>query len=197
MKKLFLLSIAFFSFSLAQAQRAHYGLKAGINASTLNVKNQDVFEYKLGVHAGGLAHIHLTQHLALQPEILYSNQGGKVRNADVKHHVNYISVPVLAQLMFGDGFRLQAGPQVSFLTGAKRQDENDNKLNIKQSYEAVDFSIAAGLSIVSSSGLGADVRWLFGLTNINDVPPRTPTKNSMGQLGVFYLLNYSNARHSH
>jgi hypothetical protein len=197
MKKLFLLSIAFFSFSLAQAQRAHYGLKAGINASTLNVKNQDVFEYKLGVHAGGLAHIHLTQHLALQPEILYSNQGGKVRNADVKHHVNYISVPVLAQLMFGDGFRLQAGPQVSFLTGAKRQDENDNKLNIKQSYEAVDFSIAAGLSFVSSSGLGADVRWLFGLTNINDVPPRTPTKNSMGQLGVFYLLNYSNARHSH
>jgi hypothetical protein len=197
MKKLFLLSIAFFSFSLAQAQRAHYGLKAGINASTLNVKNQDVFEYKLGVHAGGLAHIHLTQHLALQPEILYSNQGGKVRNADVKHHVNYISVPVLAQLMFGDGFRLQAGPQVSFLTGAKRQDENNNKLNIKQSYEAVDFSIAAGLSFVSSSGLGADVRWLFGLTNINDVPPRTPTKNSMGQLGVFYLLNYSNARHSH
>jgi hypothetical protein len=197
MKKLFLLSIAFISCTLAQAQRVHYGIKAGINASTLNVKNQDVFDYKLGVHAGGLAHIHITQNLALQPELLYSNQGGKVQNSEVKHHVNYISVPVLGQFMFGDGFRLQAGPQVSFLAGAKRQDQDDNRLNIKENYEAVDFALAAGLSFVSSSGLGADVRWLFGLTNINDVPPRTPIKNSLGQVGLFYLLNYSNARHSH
>jgi hypothetical protein len=197
MKKLLLFGIAFLSWSLVQAQRVHYGLKAGINTSTLNIQNQDVFDYKLGIHAGGLAHIHITQNLAIQPELLYSNQGGKVRNADVKHHVNYIAVPVLGQFMFGDGFRLQAGPQVSFLTGANRQDENDNRLNIKENYEAVDFALAAGLSFVSSAGLGADVRWLFGLTNINDVPPRTPTKNSLGQVGIFYLFNYGNARHSH
>ncbi|MDB5261542.1 MAG: hypothetical protein JWQ14_823, partial [Adhaeribacter sp.] len=158
---------------------------------------QDVYDYKLGLHAGALAHIHITQQFAIQPELLYSNQGGKVHNADIKHHVNYIAVPVLGQFMFGDGFRLQAGPQISFLAGAKRQDQDDNKLNIKENYEAVDFSLAAGLSFVSSSGLGADVRWLFGLNNINDVPPRNTVKNSLGQVGIFYLLNYSNARHSH
>ena len=197
MKKIFLLSFAFFSFNLVNAQRTHFGLKGGLNDSTLEVKYQDVFDYKLGFHAGALAHIHITQRIALQPELLYSNQGGKIRNSEVKHHVNYIAVPVLGQFMFGDGFRLQAGPQVGFLVGAKRQDQDDNRFNIKENYEAVDFSLAAGLSFVSSSGLGADVRWLFGLTNINDVPPRTPIKNSLGQIGLFYLLDYRNARHSH
>ena len=32
--------------------------------------------------------------------------------------LNYINVPVL-QYMFGDGFRLQTGPQLGILTNAK------------------------------------------------------------------------------
>lgn len=197
MKKILLLTIAVCSFNLVQAQRTHFGLKAGLNASTLKVKNQDIYDYKAGLHVGGLAHIHVTRQFAVQPELLYSNQGGKLQNSEVKHHVNYVTVPVMGQYMFGDGFRLQAGPQVGFLVGAKRQDQDDNKFNIKENYEAVDFSLAAGLSFVSSSGFGADFRWLFGLTNINDVPPRNPIKNNLGQIGVFYLFNYNNARHTH
>ena len=197
MKKFFLLTIAVFSLNLVNAQRTHFGLKAGLNASTLKQKNQDNYDYKPGLHVGGLAHIHVTRQVAVQPEIIYSNQGGKLENSEVKHHVNYIAVPVIGQYMFGDGFRLQAGPQVGFLVGAKRQDQDDNKFNIKENYEAVDFSLAAGLSFVSTSGLGADFRWLFGLTNINDVPPRTPLKNNLGQIGIFYLFNYNNARHTH
>ncbi len=197
MKKFFFLVFTVFTVNLAQAQRTHLGLKAGLNTSTLNVKNQDLYDYKLGWHAGGLAHIHITQKIALQPELIYTNQGGELRNSEVKHHVNYIAVPVLGQYMFANGFRLQAGPQVGFLVAAKRQDQDNNRFNIKENYEAVDFSIAAGLSYVSGSGFGADVRYLFGLTNINDVPPRTPIKNSLAQIGVFYLVNYRNARHSH
>ncbi|WP_190277570.1 porin family protein [Adhaeribacter rhizoryzae] len=197
MKKILLLTIAVFSFNLAQAQRTHFGLKAGLNTSTLKVKNQDVYDYKVGLHVGGLAHIHVTRQFAVQPELLYSNQGGKLENSEEKRHVNYIAVPVMGQYMFGDGFRLQAGPQVGFLVGAKRQDKDDNRFNIKENYEAVDFSLAAGLSFVSRTGFGADFRWLFGLTNINDVPPRNPIKNNLGQIGVFYLFNYNNARHTH
>lgn len=197
MKKLLLLLVAVIYGPMVYAQRTHFGLKGGLNISTLNVKNQNNFEYKVGLHAGGLAHIHITRQLALQPELLYSNQGGKMQNSEVKHHVNYINVPVIGQYMFGDGFRLQAGPQVGFLVGAKRQDQDKNKFNIKENYEAVDFALAAGLSYVATSGFGADFRWLFGLTNINDVPPRTPTHNNLGQIGIFYLVGYNNARHTH
>ncbi|WP_170252600.1 porin family protein [Adhaeribacter aerolatus] len=197
MKKIFLFTIAVFSFTLVQAQRTHFGLKGGFNASTLKLKNQDNFDYKLGLHVGGLAHIHITRQIAIQPELLYSNQGAKLQNSEVKHHINYITVPVMGQYMFGDGFRLEAGPQVGFLVGAKRQDQDDNRFNVKENYEAVDFSLATGLSFISSSGLGADFRWLFGLTNINDVPPRTPLKNHLGQIGIFYLINYNKARHTH
>ncbi|MGV3504944.1 MAG: porin family protein [Adhaeribacter sp.] len=193
MKRVFTFCIALFIFSAASAQEVHFGLKAGLNAAMLTIKDQKETEFKPGLHAGGLAHLHLTRQFALQPELLYSGQGGKqiVANTEYKTNLHYLNLPVLLQYMFDNGFRLQAGPQVGFLLKAQRE-WNSNEANVIGSYKAIDVSLPVGVSYVSHSGLGVDLRWSFGLTNINDEGNKLPEiRNQVGQVGLFYLLNYS------
>ncbi|MGV3640811.1 MAG: porin family protein [Adhaeribacter sp.] len=193
MKRLFSFCIALLAFYTASAQEVHFGLKAGLNAAMLTVKNQGETEFKPGLHAGGLAHIHLTRKFALQPELLYSGQGGKqvISNTEFKTNLHYLNLPVLVQYMFDNGFRLQAGPQVGFLLKAQRE-WNSTEANVIGEYKAIDVSLPVGVSYVSHSGLGVDLRWAFGLNNINDVGNDLPViRNQVGQVGLFYLINYS------
>ncbi|WP_026464961.1 porin family protein [Adhaeribacter aquaticus] len=197
MKKILFIFSLFICVQAAKAQDVHFGLKAGVNAANLIYKNQGEAEFKPGVHGGLLAHIHLFDHFALQPEIIYSAQGAKhvSHNAENKTNLNYLNVPVLVQYMFNNGFRLQAGPQVGFLLSANHE-VNDIKANRIQNFKSTDFSIPVGVSYLHSSGLGVDARWTFGITNINSVGNRLPdTRNSVGQFGLFYMLNYGPGNH--
>src|SRR5687768_14231314 len=99
------------------AQQVHFGLKAGVNFSDVHEEPEYDYESKTGFHVGGLAHIHISDRFAVQPELMYSTQGMKAPNVVGKR--NYVNLPVLAQLMFGEGFRLQTGPQVGLLVSAK------------------------------------------------------------------------------
>ena len=94
-----------------------------MNVSSVDIKNGVDFASKAGLHLGGLAHIHINPHFAIQPELVYSMQGGKDGNEKLK--LNYINVPILLQYMTNEGFRLQTGPQLGFLTSAELEiDEN-------------------------------------------------------------------------
>jgi hypothetical protein len=193
MKRLLFCCIAFFCFQTLKAQEIHFGVKAGLNASMLTIKDQKATEIKPGFHAGGLAHVHLANQLAVQPELFYSGQGGKqiISNTEYKTNLHYLNLPVLLQYMFDNGFRLQAGPQLGFMLKAQRE-VNNSEANIIQNYKSIDVSLPVGLSYVSSSGLGADLRWAFGLKNINDTNKGIPAiRNQVGQVGLFYLINYS------
>jgi hypothetical protein len=192
MKRLLFCGIAFFTLNLGMAQNVHFGVKAGLNAAMLTVKGQKATEFKPGLHAGAQAHIHILDQLALQPELFYSGQGGKriINNVDYKTNLHYLNLPVLLQYMFNNGFRLQAGPQIGFLLSAQ-QKANESKSNIIGQYKAIDVSLPVGVSYLSDSGLGVDLRWAFGLTNLNDDDDNLPVvRNQVGQIGLFYLLHY-------
>src|SRR6187549_120261 len=105
-----------------QAQDIHFGIKGGLNIATLHREaGAPNYSSKPGFHLGGLAHIHISPHFAVQPEIMYSTQGTKSDNinTETKLNLGYINIPVLAQYMFANGFRLETGPQVGFLVSAK------------------------------------------------------------------------------
>jgi len=192
MKKLFLSCFALLLLQVATAQDVHVGLKAGLNAAMLRHDDNFETELKPGFHAGWLAHIHLLKDLALQPELFYSAQGGKTisNNLEINTNLHYLNLPVLVQYMFNNGFRIQAGPQVGFLLKAQQEVNDDTESNIIQNYRTTDFSLPVGISYVSDSGFGIDLRWAFGLSNINDIGNRKPeVQNSVGQIGLFYLLN--------
>ncbi len=198
MKKTILLSFAIIAANFAIAQSVHFGLKGGLNLSNLTYNGAEALDYKVGFHAGAVAHIHISRRFALQPELTYSNQGGErtFNNTDIKANLNYINIPLLAQYMFGKGFRLETGPQLGFLVGAK-QKVNNNETNIKGNYKSTDFSWAFGVGYVGRQGIGFDARWLVGASNINDVPNLPATYNNNFQLGLFYMLDPSHNRNAH
>jgi hypothetical protein len=189
MKKLLSVCSVILFFSLfANAQHTSFGVKAGINASSVNVEDGTDYNNKVGIHLGGLAHIHITQHFAFQPELVYSMQGGKDGD-NYKLKLNYLNIPLLAQYMTHDGFRLQTGPQIGFLTSAKSK-SGDVEVDIKDQLESVDFSwvFGAGYLFPGAGGIGVDARYNLGLSNISD-DNDFEAKNRVFQIGVFYQFN--------
>jgi len=192
MKKI--LSAAVLSFIIlgtVQANNINIGIKGGLNGYTVRGNNLADYTPKLGFHAGVLGHIHLATKFALQPEIYYSVQGTKYKSAgtEVDLQLNYVNVPVLFQYMFDNGFRLQLGPQLGILTGARSKVGN-TKTNVNSSFKTVDVGVAAGISYVKpSTGFGFDIRYNHGLTNINSSNTYN-TYNRGIQLGLFYLFQH-------
>ncbi len=172
------------------AQHSHIGIKGGLNLYDVYNDNNVDYDYKAGFHAGLLAHIHLAKHFALQPEVVYSSQGAQYNffNTTTRFNLDYINVPVLFQLMFGNGFRLQVGPQVGFLINAKSKN-NNYSFDHRDDLTLVDVGAAAGMSYVTKIGLGFDARYVHGLTNINQ-NTIVYSSNRGFQLGLFYLFKH-------
>ena len=173
---------------LANAQsNVHWGLKGGVNISAVNISGGGDYNSKAGFHAGGLAHIHLSKTWALQPELMYSTQGGK--DGSTKLNLDYINIPLQVQYMFNNGFRLQTGPQLGLLTNARIK-TGDVKVDVKDGLTNADFSWTFGTSYLTKSGLGVDLRYNAGLTDI-DKATNVSYKNSVFQLGLFYQFMHS------
>jgi hypothetical protein len=173
------------------AQNATIGLKGGLNVATIKVNGANEWGSKPGFNGGLLAHVHLSPQIALQPEVVYSSEGAKytISNGEHKLSLNYINVPLQLQYMFNNGFRLQTGPQVGFLTGVKDKiNQTETGYFTTQDFKSVDFSWSAGLGYLTYSGLGIDARYNFGLSNINNGGSNT-LRNNVFQLGLFYMLN--------
>lgn len=196
MKNLYAFALVLFVSAVAVAQeRPKFGLKGGLNISKLNFDNGTNADWRTGYHIGALSHIHVTPSFSLQPELYYSSQGGKFPAGNNTRNLNlsYINLPVLLQYNFANGFRLQGGPQLGFLVGV------DDEINgIEQNFyntnniNSIDVSLPLGISYLGYSGFGVDARYNIGLTDVFE--GATEAKNSVFQVGVFYLFDH---RHKH
>jgi|SRR5436190_10867271 len=189
MKKIFFVGIIclFLQANIkAQTPDVHFGLKAGVNFSTIKISDGDYYDSKTGFHVGGLAHIHVAKHFAIQPEVLYSTQGAN--RGSTKHKENYINVPVLGQYMTNTGFRLQTGPQVGFVVSAKSE-TGDVEVDIKDQVNTVEFGWSFGASYICKFGFGLDARYNLGISNITETESVT-AKNRVFQVGAFYQFQH-------
>lgn len=188
MKKISLFMTAVFlsAVTMAQNDRVNFGLKAGVNLANLNVEDYDETEMKLGMYGGALAHIHITPNIGLQPEVVYSTQGAK--DGDTKWLIDYVNVPIMLQYMFNNGFRIETGPQVGFLTRAKIE-VDDEELDIKDDLKKTDISWGFGLNYLSTSGIGVGARYNLGLTDINEDDAGNKITNQVFQVGLFLMFD--------
>jgi len=170
----------------AQYADTHFGVKAGLNISSLDVKDGVDFDSKAGLYLGGLAHMHLSPHFAVQPEVVYSQQGGKDGND--KWNINYVNVPILLEYMAGNGFRIETGPQLGIKTAAKIKSGDVEVQN--HDVNTFDFSWPIGASYVFAGGIGVDVRYNIGITNVNDAESPV-VRNRVFQIGLFYQFTNS------
>jgi hypothetical protein len=122
MKKIIIVLTALTITLGANAQNLNFGVKAGMNLSSLSsVKygsdKQDASSMVFGFHAGGYAHYAFNEMFGVQGELLFSTQGGKKKgfgDADVRF--NFINVPLLLSLTIPNlpELRFFGGTQVGF-----------------------------------------------------------------------------------
>ena len=173
----------------AQAQTGvRFGLKGGINYSTITAKNTDGIESKLGLQAGAFANFGLSDLISIQPEVLYSQKGFQSEgNSKNKAKFNYIDIPVLVKVNAG-GLFFEAGPQLGILASAKVTDGSID-VDVKKNLNTVDFGYVAGLGYQLETGPMIGLRYNGGITDIaKDGNNDNKTRNSAFQLYVGYTF---------
>lgn len=190
MKKICLLAIGITSTIFSFSQAAKLGVKAGLNISSLKIEDFDNTDSRLGLHAGLLAHIHLAPSWAVQPELVYSAEGGKVDfggGSEATYKNDYVNIPVMLQYMFDNGFRLEAGPQLGLLVSSKIEDENDNEADADDVFKTTNVSLGVGLNYLSHSGFGFGGRYNHGISNIAE--GNGDAKGRVFQISLFYMFD--------
>lgn len=180
----------------AQAQvEVSLGVKGGANFASVNVSDaQATWDNKTGFHGGAFGLIKITK-IGIQPELIFSQQGSKVRfnSQDFNANFSYLNVPVLLKLYLAAGLNLQLGPQFGFLTSAE-SDYNpvtntpQNGTDLKSFYKNSDLSVAMGVGWDLPLGITLDARYNLGVKEIQDSPSMQAAKNQVFQLSVGYKL---------
>ncbi|KUJ61823.1 hypothetical protein AR687_11445 [Flavobacteriaceae bacterium CRH] len=160
MKKIILCAIAIMAFGFANAQKTRFGVKGGLNIATIG--GEDRANALIGFQLGGFAEVKVWKKLYIQPELLFSAQGGKFdgynTQRDYTVNLNYINVPVLAKYYITKQFTVEAGPQLGFLVSS------DDRFREK----TVDagFNLGAGYNFTDNFSVG--IRYTIGLTSAYD-----------------------------
>ncbi|WP_426058862.1 porin family protein [Hymenobacter sp. B1770] len=173
----------------ANAQEVRFGLKGGVNYSTITTDDNDEdIESKIGLLGGAFANFGLSDLISIQPEVLYSQKGAQSESMnDAKFKLNYIDVPVLVKVNAG-GLFFEGGPQVGFLAGAKITD-GTTSVDVKDNFKSVDFGYAVGLGYQAESGPMIGLRYNGGITNISkETSDNDKTRNSAFQLYVGFAF---------
>jgi len=143
-----------------------FGLKGGVNVSNFTGGDFPNFEKSpyVAFHLGGLVRIKF-DHLALQPELLFSSQGAKLDDgvSEETYKVSYVNIPIMLQWQFKGSLYVEAGPQVGF----KVSEEIPNS-TIEDFAKGTDLSIGFGLGFLKSKGLGIGARYMVGVSKVGD-----------------------------
>jgi hypothetical protein len=167
------------SFSLVSAQETsmmRFGVKGGVNVSTLFTEDADS-KGLIGFNLGVFAKFPIVKEISVQPELYYTTKGATVTydNAFVdgkgKFQLNYLELPLLVVVNVTENVNIHAGPYVSYLITGKVKNESDVVIfNFEDNIDTDDYNrTEAGLA----AGLGADIgtfsvggRYYYGLTKV-------------------------------
>ena len=121
---------------LASAQEVKFGVKGGLNISLLSLSGSipagGSTSSNTGFVIGGIADIKINDKLSIQPELLFSNDGGTYQYTNTvdaninftgvygqKITTNSLSIPIVAKYNVIDNLSIDAGVQISYLLSAK------------------------------------------------------------------------------
>ncbi|WP_343658397.1 porin family protein [Chryseobacterium sp.] len=171
------------STSSASSSPVRFGLKAGLNISSISNSNANS---KAGFYGGVFANIPVAQDFSVQPEVLYSGQGAKAKsNSNVKLNTDYIAVPVMLQYNLIPNLYVEAGPQFAFLISAKGKDNNAS-VDVKDDFKTFDFGLGLGAGYYFTQNIGVNVRYTAGLSKIAKEDDGDSSRNGVFQIGLAY-----------
>lgn len=191
-KALFLVTVSCLLFTTAMAQPGiHLGVKGGANLTKINGEQfKEAFNFNY--HLGAYLELGLAEHFGIQPELIFSQSTSQTgtrfsdiyndfpNSNDQKVKLNYLSIPVLANIKVNRALWLQLGPQYSILM----DDHKSLGENTKSAFKDGDFSAVGGIWIQLPVGLSLSARYVIGLSNISDISNDNRWKNQAIQLGI-------------
>lgn len=180
-----LLAITFVTGGYAQSFK--FGPKVGLNVSNYtgdNVKSDAL----VGFHLGGLLNFGIGNVFSIQPEVLFSTQGAKIKdnNDEYEFKTSYVSVPVMLKARTGFGLYLEAGPQVAFKTGEDIGNQTINKFA-----DNLDLAVGGGIGYQAGFGLGIGARYVQGVSKVGTFSTsnlKADVKNSIIQVSLFWAI---------
>jgi len=190
MKKLLLLFVfAFLTVAVAQAQISpSFGVKVGANYSGFEGDNAGDQQRIFGAHAGLFVSLPIVEDFfSIKPEVLYSMKGAESEDDLFETKLNYIDVPVLAQINAGPLY-FEAGPQASFRVSGKIKTpagESDDLEGL--GYKSALFGYAAGIGLATPLGLSIGVRYSADASKITDNDDNK-VRNSVYMLTLGYAF---------
>lgn len=206
MKKNILPLFVIFVFGFANAQiknQISYGIKGGLNIATWVGDVGDV-NSKVGFHFGVFSEIKLSNKFSLQPELLYSSQGVKLKevvlnikginySADGNINLSYLNIPITMKYYVAKNISLDAGSQVGFLTNGKAEGTlNGDRVaeDVKKNFKSFDFSLVFGAGYVFSKNISTGIRYNLGMINISNNPTggNSKVRSSILSLSIGYKL---------
>ncbi|MFY0654812.1 MAG: PorT family protein [Cyclobacteriaceae bacterium] len=166
----------------SNAQGVGFGLKGGLNMAKLSGDGLSDPSNRTGMHFGAYVRIKMGG-IGLQPEAYYSMQGTKLSAGTVKETIdaNYLNVPVLLRFNPVPIINFHIGPQFGILMSA-----SDSDGDIKDQLKSSDISAAIGAGLDLPFGLNFTLRYVKGLSGIND--GGSSVKNNTFQISVGYDL---------
>lgn len=154
--------------------------KVGLNCSSLT---GDGYDYKAGFVGGAELEYQASSMLGISGGVLYSMQGANVKNTDSKVKMDYVNIPILANVYVAPGLAIKAGVQPAFnVNNEYKVEKGGASVSTEFDANSFDFSIPVGISY-EYQNVVLDARYNFGLTKIAD---NWDSKNTVFQLTIGY-----------
>lgn len=192
MKKLILMAVMALATVSSFAQQAvgTFTIQPKIGLNLANLTDGDA-DLRAGVAAGVEFEYQVSDIFSLSAGALYSMQGCKntIQDVDVTTKLDYINVPILANVYVAKGFAVKLGLQPSFKVNYKFSVDGDSFDGEKWGPKAngVDLSIPVGVSYEYQNFV-LDGRYNFGVTKAFDSKAEK-SKNSVFQITLGYKFD--------
>ncbi len=190
MKKQIIMLFCFFVLThIVGAQEVEWGVKGGMNVSTLG-KSELGRVARIGYHLGGTAEFITTPFFSLQAELMYSLQGAALDNSrQVYLNYHYLNIPFFMKAYFYEDAAFEIGAQYGLLLRAVDKNEyytQDRSDEVSKS----DFSLVFGLAYKLNEKFNFGLRYNLGITNTakQDIIYEQRSTNRVLQISFGYIF---------
>ncbi|WP_274289349.1 porin family protein [Prevotella corporis] len=187
MKKLILMAAVMLASVGAYAQHAvgSFTLQPKVGVSIANLTDSKA-DSRVGFVGGVEGEYQVTDIFSISGAALYSMQGAK--KDDVTTKLDYINVPIMANVYVVKGLAVKLGIQPGFKVNASAKADNV-AVDFDKAVQTVDFSIPVGVSYEYQNFV-LDARYNWGLTNVAKKDYfDTKSKNSVFQITLGYKFD--------
>ncbi len=171
--------------TFAQHAVGSFTLQPKVGVSIAAITDMDGTTSRLGFVGGLEGEYQASDIFSLSLGVNYSQEGFKVKDFDGKVKLDYINVPILANVYLTKGLAVKLGVQPGFNVGHSVTENGNTTSSSKSEYDgikSVALSIPVGLSY-EINNVVLDARYNWGVTKAFD---DVNSKNSVFQVTVGY-----------